>query len=132
MQASSQSLVRLIGAGRAGLGLAMLLAPRHVTLPWLGRDALRPATATVVRAQGVREIVLGTLEAQVADRPRDGARLLSALAAVDAVDLAATYAARRALPSYSPPLIAVLAGAAIAVQLGAAAARVRRRPAARR
>jgi hypothetical protein len=125
------TLVRLLGAGRAGLGAAMLLAPRQVTRPWLGRDARRPATATVVRAQGIREVVLGTIEVQAANRPHAGARFLQALAAVDAVDLAATYAARRALPRASAPLVAALAATAIVVQLGASA-RLVSRPAAPR
>jgi hypothetical protein len=131
MPSGAQHLVRLIGAGRAGLGLAMLAAPRRVTRPWLGRDARRPATATVVRAQAVREVVLGAMELQAAARPRDGARLLRALVVVDAVDLAATYAARRALPRASTPLIALLACAAIAVQLRASARPGRRRAAPR-
>jgi hypothetical protein len=132
MHDSSPTLVRVLGAGRAGLGLAMVLAPRLVTRPWLGRDARRPATATVVRAQGIREVVLGALEVRAAaDRSAAGGRFLQALAAVDAVDLAATYAARRALPRASTPLIAALAGTAIVVQLRAAAQPVSG-PAARR
>jgi hypothetical protein len=98
----------------------MALAPRQLTRPWLGRDANRPATATVVRAHGAREALLGCVELHALDRPRDGARFLCALSLVDAFDLGATYAARRALPPTSTPLIAALAGVAIVVQLRAA------------
>jgi hypothetical protein len=112
--------VRLLSAGRVALGLSIALLPRHVTRPWIGRDARRPATATVARAHGVREALLGVVALQCADRPQEGARFLQALSLVDAADLGATYAARRALPRTSTPLIAALAGAAIAVQLSAA------------
>ena len=122
----SLQAARSLSAARAVLGLSMALAPRRVTRPWIGRDAARPATAMVVRAHGVRETLLGVVALRAAGRPGEGGRFLCALSAVDAADLAATYAARRALPATSPPLIAALAAAGIAVQLDAARALWRR------
>jgi hypothetical protein len=112
--------VRGLSAGRVALGLGMALIPRQATRPWIGRDAQRPTTAMVVRAHGIRDALLGVVALQAIAAPPAGARYLRALSLVDAVDLAATVAARRALPRTSTPLIAALAGAAVAVQLCAA------------
>jgi hypothetical protein len=117
---SLRDVARGLNLGRAALGASMAVMPRQVARPWIGRDAGRPATAAVVRAHGIRDALLGVLALRAIDGADDGPRLLRALAVVDAVDLAVTYAARRALPRTSVPLIAALAGAAVAGQLCAA------------
>jgi len=87
---------------------------------WIGRDAAGAGVAAVARALGVREVVLGGMVLHTLDRPQAGRRWLRALAACDAVDLTATLAAGRALPSYGRVLVVAMASAGAAGQLWAA------------
>ena len=94
----ARDLARVFAAGRIAIGAGLLLAPRLTLGMWIGRPAADGATAPVARALGVREVVLGAMALHTLDRPQVAARWLRALAACDAVDLAATVAARRSLP----------------------------------
>jgi hypothetical protein len=87
---------------------------------WIGRDAAAGGVAAVGRALGVREVVLGGMLLHTIDRPRVGRRWLQTLSACDAVDIAATLAARRALPPSGRALIVAMASAGAAGQLWAA------------
>ena len=89
---------------------------------WIGRDAAAGGVAAVGRALGVREVVLGGMLLHTLDRPQAGRRWLRALSACDAVDIAATLAARRALPAHGRVLIVAMASAGAAGQLWAAQA----------
>lgn len=112
---------RAIAAGRLGLGAVMMAAPKLAMSRWVGaREAERPAVDVVTRAFGAREVFLGALALHVADRPGVGKRTVGALAFCDATDLAVTLARRRDLPASAVPLIATLAGGAVAAQLWAA------------
>jgi hypothetical protein len=50
---------RLVAAGRIGFGVALILTPRRVTSPWLGRDAGRAGTRVLSRGLGARDLALG-------------------------------------------------------------------------
>jgi len=113
----ARELARVFAAGRIAIGAALLVAPRLSLGIWIGRDAAAGATAPVARALGVREVVLGAMALHTLDRPQVAARWLRALAACDAVDLAATIAAGRSLPVYGRVLIAAMAGTGAAGQL---------------
>jgi hypothetical protein len=110
---------RLYGIGRAVVGALLLAAPRTVARPWIGAVADQPAALPVIRALGVRDLLLGFLCAHTAGREGVGARTMEACGAVDAVDLAATLAVRRRLPGTASVVVAVAAGgAATGVVLG--------------
>jgi len=109
-------MVRAIGAARVALGAAFVARP-ELAAPWLGRAATRPDTAVALRGFGVRDLVLGGLALHTAGNPTVAARMQIAGIAVDAVDLAATLAARRSVPATGVALIALLAGGAIAGQI---------------
>ena len=49
----------LFAAGRVAFGAGMLLAPRNVTHGWIGNDVDRPPVELLVRAVGVRDILIG-------------------------------------------------------------------------
>jgi hypothetical protein len=102
------------------IGAGLVLAPRLSTAPWLGADAGRPSVAVLARALGVRDLVLGGIALHTMDRPEVGPRWLRTLAAVDGVDLAATLAARRALPAPGVALVAAMASGAAVAQAWAA------------
>ena len=116
----SRDVARAIAAGRVLAGVAFLVAPALAGRGWIGADAERPAVRAIFRALGVRDLILGLLTLHVVDRPGVGRRTVATCAAADAVDFAATLAARDALPpAAANGVLAVAAGAAVA---GAAAA----------
>ncbi len=83
----------LIGAGRAGLGLAIVVAPRQVTGRWLGRENVeQPLVARMATMLGGRDLALGVASLQVLDDPIAGPRVFAACALVDTVDTVATIA----------------------------------------
>jgi hypothetical protein len=117
---SSRDAGRILAAGRIAIGAALLAAPRLTIGMWIGRDAAAGGVAAVARALGVREVVLGGMLLHTLDRPQVGRRWLQTLSICDVVDLAATLAARRALPSHGRVLIVAMASAGAAGQLWAA------------
>jgi len=114
---SARDVARLLAAGRVAIGAVLLAAPRLGLGMWIGRDAADGAVAPVGRALGIREVVLGAIALHTLDTSQVGARWLRTLAVCDAVDLAATLAARRALPAYGRALIVAMASAGAAGQV---------------
>jgi hypothetical protein len=108
--AQAVSTARALALGRLALGIAMAVAPRAATSPWIGADAERPGTQVAVRAFGAREAFLGFLGYHVAGRPGVGRRTISAMAALDTFDAAITIAARRALPASGVAVVTAIAG----------------------
>jgi hypothetical protein len=90
----------------------MLAAPGLTGRGWIGEDADRPGAHVVIRALGVRDLILGLLTLHVAHRPGVGYRTVATCAAVDLVDFGATFAARKHLPSASAAGVMALAGGA--------------------
>lgn len=117
---SPREVARVLNVGRIALGLSLVAAPRLTARPWLGSDAARPGTRAALRAQGIRDAVLGGLALHTLDAPQAGPRYQAALAVCDAVDLGATVAARRSLPS-TGVLVGLLAATGVAGQLWVAA-----------
>jgi hypothetical protein len=107
-----------LAVGRLAIGAALVAKPQsQVGTGWIGEDAKRPTAAVAFRAVGARDmaLALGTLATRRNGGPLKPWLLAATLA--DATDLAATFAAGRAVPARSKALIALLAGGAIAQQL---------------
>lgn len=86
------------------------MAPKAVTAGWIGKDSSREPVTVVARALGVRDSVLGlgvlrTLNDSEAAKPWIAACLVA-----DAVDLAATTAARDQLPKRGAAAVCAVAG----------------------
>jgi hypothetical protein len=111
---------RVLAAGRIAIGAALLAAPRLTLGMWIGRESADRSVAPVGRALGVREVLLGGMLLHTLDRPQVGSRWLRMLAACEAVDLAATVMAGRALPPAGRALVVAMAGAGAAGELWAA------------
>jgi len=118
---SPRDVARLIAAGRIAIGVGLLLAPRLVTRPWIGADAGRPGAKVLARAMGARDVVIGAIALHTLSNPQVAPRWQKAGAAVDAVDLAATLAARRELPRGGVALVVTMATFGVSGQLWAAA-----------
>ena len=114
-----RDVVRAINAGRVALGVGLLVAPRRSARVWIGDDARLPGVGVVARAHGSREVLLGGLALHTVGDARFAARMQHALAAVDAVDLVATVAARRSLPR-TGIAVGLVAAVAMAGELWAA------------
>lgn len=96
---SPRTVTSVFAAGRALLGLALLLMPARVARGWVGDEIDRPAAQVLCRGLGARDMSLGigTLLAQ-----RDGGpsqRWLQAAILADSVDVAATLAAGGRIPA---------------------------------
>ena len=118
---SPKAIARLYALGRVGFGVGALVAPAALGRPWMGAVADRPGTQVAIRALGVRDLVLGGIAAHVLDRGPVAARAAQACAVADAVDLAATLAARRSLPATAYGVAAIAAtGAATGLWLSRA------------
>ncbi len=93
--------VDLVAASlRAGVGLALLVAPRAAAGLLVGGDAVRPGTEVMARAAGIRDLALALHAVWALDRPADLGRTHRLHAVVDAADaLTAVAAARHLTPA---------------------------------
>ena len=106
---TAREVARGYGAGRVALGAGLLVAPRLLGRPWLGRTATEPAGQVVLRALGARDLIIGAIALHTVDHPDVGPRWQRTCAAADAVDALATLVARRSLPPAGSALVAALA-----------------------
>jgi len=91
--------IRLSAVLRIALGTSFILKPNGKSVrAWIGGDADRPAATVLTRALGIRDIVTAAVSLRTVDDPQLGPAWQRTLAVCDAVDLAATLAARRSLP----------------------------------
>lgn len=111
---------RDIAVGRIISGLALLLAPGRISRAWVGE--LGPGGEVLARCVGVRDLVLGGIALHTIDHPQVGPRWVATCALADAVDGAASLAARRSLPPLGAIGVPVLASTAAAVGFAASVA----------
>ena len=90
--------VAALAAGRAAIGLALVLAPRRLGRLWLGEAVEQAGTRVALRSMGARDAVLGAGALMALRRGRPVRGWIEAGAAADAADLAATLAAGSRLP----------------------------------
>jgi hypothetical protein len=111
-----------LSAGRALLGLVLLVAPEPVAKGWLGPKGAEPAAAMLARSVGVRDVALGAGAAIALLGDDDSASAwLAGAALCDLGDIAATLIARDALPTAGVRgTIALAGGSAVLAALAAA------------
>ena len=112
---TARDAARAIAAGRVLVGAGFLTAPALAGRGWIGEDAERPAVQAIVRALGVRDLILGLLTLHVVDRPGVAHRTVATCAVADAVDFGATFAARDSLPATAAAGALAMAGASAVV-----------------
>jgi hypothetical protein len=112
-----RAMLTQLSAGRIAFGISLVVAPHLIGGMWLGKDGQRTTVGALARGFGARDLALGagTLAAMRTGQPLR-TWLVGGLVS-DAVDLAATVAARDSLPPRSVPLLSVLAGSAIVTGL---------------
>ena len=118
LRAAAQALA----ANRTLFGISYLVAPRRVASGWVGKPGLSEASTVLTRALGARDLVLaaGGLVALQARDPAAIRAWFGAQAVADAVDLAATIAARESLPRNGLLFGGAMAGASTAIAAAAA------------
>jgi hypothetical protein len=124
---TARDLARGYGAGRAAIGVALLIAPRTLGRVWLGRVAATPSGAVVMRSLAIRDVVIGMIAIHTVDHPEVGPRWQRTCAVTDAVDLVATAAARPRLPPVGSALVMAIAAGGAVTGAATAAALGRRR-----
>jgi len=106
---------RLIAAGRAALGVAILVAPERVTGTWLGRENVaQPLVSRLAQMMAARDLALGIASLGTLNDPVLGARVVTVAAVADTVDVIATYGARSVLPRHGVWGTAAIAGSTAA------------------
>ena len=96
MPVNDADIARRMAQTRIGFGVGMLTVPGFSTRVWLGSEADTPATRTLMRALGVRDLVLGVGTIKALDGGGGSARgWMEGAAVADAVDAAASLIAVR-------------------------------------
>ena len=118
---NASGLGAALAVNRCAFGVGYLLAPERTGRGWVDRAAGNEPTQVMIRGLGVRDLALGLgalgalSHGGVSARPWFAAHALS-----DAADLAATLAARRALPLRRVLFASAMAAASTAVAVAAA------------
>ena len=107
-------MIRAAGVGRMAIGAALMLAPGIAGRGWIGADASRPGVKAVIRALGIRDLLLGAGAYQAAQEGRLLRRWVELGMVADAVDLAATLLAARHLGARRATVVVGAAGSGIA------------------
>lgn len=103
-----RQLMRMLAAGRVVVGTSLVLAPGFGGSRWIGDPARSPQVKVVTRALGVRDLSLGLGALQALETGESAREWVLLGALCDAVDVAATIVAVRALGlRRALPIIAV-------------------------
>src|SRR3954451_6266721 len=123
MPNAPQVLAGALAANRIAFGLNYLARPEMAGPSWIGRVARAPGTKVMTRAQGVRDVALGSgaLCALARHESNEATIWAANLALVDATDFAATWAARKRLPKRGRRLALSVAAASAGIAAAAAA-----------
>jgi hypothetical protein len=114
----TSALGAAVGTIRAGVGTALVIAPKWAGRMWVGPGADGPGSAVFARAVGARDVVLGASTLAAVGSGRDTAQMLRLGAMADFADAAATVIAAPHLDvrrRVAMPLIAAGVGAACLV-----------------
>jgi hypothetical protein len=107
---------------RIAYGLALIAAPRRLTLRWLGPDAEGAPVQVALRGLGAREAILHSGALLALTRGAPIRPWLAASAAGDLTDVVATAVGRRGLPRGSARATLAVGGGAALVSAALAAA----------
>ena len=115
-------LAYALAVNRVLFGIGYIVDPARTGGGWIGRTARKPQTAVFTRALGARDLALGAGALAALAGHRDARPWFAAHAIADGTDLAATVAARDALPRSGYRFALAMAGASTAIALAAATA----------
>lgn len=105
-------MARALALGRCAIGTSLVVAPRTIGALWLG-DSAGPGGIPLLRALGVRDVVLGLGTLDALDTEGPAQTWVAAGASVDAVDAAGLLLATPEMPRRAWAVVALAAGAAV-------------------
>jgi hypothetical protein len=117
----AKTLATALGINRALFGANYLMRPDQARTSWIGRAARKPGARVMIRSQGARDVALGggALRAVVRGDAPELRAWMVAHTVSDLADLAATWVARKNLPTRRARFAMTIAG--ISVVVGGAA-----------
>jgi hypothetical protein len=111
-----RALTRQLAWGRIAAGAGLLAVPGLIGGPWIGGEtASRPGARVLLRALGVRDLVLGLGLKTALDRDAPTRGWLEGGLAADGVDFSATVLAGDDLPLPGRVLVGALAASGVAL-----------------
>lgn len=105
-------MARALALGRCAIGTSLVVAPRTIGALWLG-DSAGPGGIPLLRALGVRDVVLGLGTLDALDTEGPAQTWVAAGASADAVDAAGLLLAAPEMPRRAWAVAALAAGAAV-------------------
>ena len=111
----------MLAYARVLVGVTLTVAPRQGAQGWIGRNADKAPAQVLSRALGVRDAAMGVGVLLSVDDVRALRPWLAACVAADAVDCAASLAARDELPRAGGLAVSVVAAASAACSAALAA-----------
>jgi hypothetical protein len=114
-----RQLIRMLAVGRTAVGAVFVLAPGIAGAGWAGDLAKQPAVKVVLRAFGIRDLVIGLGTLRALDRGEDLRPWVQYGLASDVVDAAATTVGFRHLPKGQRWVVLAAATGATAAQAAA-------------
>jgi hypothetical protein len=113
----ARTIARQVAYGRVAIGAALVVAPKLVLRPWLGEVGNATGARVLGAGFGARDIAVGAGAIHALSTGGPVRPWLLGAAFTDAVDLAATFAARRSLPARGAAATCVLAATGVAAGL---------------
>jgi hypothetical protein len=114
---TAETIAKQLSYGRVAIGAALVLAPQLVLRSWLGEVGNTTGARVLGAGFGARDIVVGAGAIHALNTGGPVRPWLLASAFTDAVDVAATFAGRRALPPAGAAATCVLAATGVAASL---------------
>jgi hypothetical protein len=116
-----KALAAALAVNRIAFGIGYLVAPERTGRGWIAGAAKDRRTQVFVRALGARDLALGAGALRALVAANGSARAwFGAHAVADAIDLAATLAARDSLPERNVAFASAMAGGSTAIAVAAA------------
>lgn len=120
LQIDHHFVARILGMGRVGIGLALVLAPGRFGRTWIGAPASTDGGKMALRAAGARDIAIGIGTVRALDAGDPSARQWVTIAgACDLADSAATLLSYRSLPTRKRAISLIVAAGSAAAAFAA-------------
>lgn len=109
-------MIKVGGYVRATIGVVLLVAPGILGPAWIGADARPKGVRALVRALGIREVLIGAGAIIAANEGIQLRRWVEFAMVADATDAVATLMAARHIPASRAALVVTTAAGSATVQ----------------
>lgn len=109
-----RQMLKVGGYVRMTFGLAMMLAPNRMASGWVGAEGRRAGFRPIMRALGVRDLLIGALAVQAAKEQRLMRRAVEFAMVSDGVDFLATLVSAGRIRKRNAAMILAISGSSAA------------------